>query len=346
MFIRYLLKYVILSVVFYSLIIISVCGEERPLEPYNTELYFYQINFDLDGRIKTDSSYGLVNLNFDRTTDILYFNLVVNDNWIVENIPILSFELAGDRQSRFIMFDLGIEDGNNVDKLDYAYSLTKETISERPDNIKSKQVGDYEVIFYSGLFDEPFNLFKIGVVMGGAVSSYLLQDENFPNQESGKKECVPTAVSNSLRYLNSKFNLGLTDDQVSIAKMKYATRWNGGCSSDWWRYKKDFMEVNNYPINTERMGGDYSTMFDRAGEALEDGKDVELCFDKHCVAVIGITKTGDTTYSVDIVHDIQQGRDGGTVIETVTFDYNTGKFTSGVVSNGQKFGYFIVESKK
>ncbi|MGQ9706716.1 MAG: hypothetical protein ACUVWP_06930 [bacterium] len=150
-----------------------------------------------------------------------------------------------------------------------------------------------------------------------------------------------------MKYLNDLYNLGLNDDQTSVATMKKATRWNNGCGDDWWKYKNDYMNALGYPINTEKIVGDQTTIFDRAGTAIKEGKDVELCLSGHCVAVLSITKTGEYTYSVDIVHDNKQGKVGGTVIETITYDSRTNKFTGGGrFINGKKFKFFVVESKK
>jgi hypothetical protein len=350
-------KIILLSFVISYFLLFMVCGEEKPVNPYNANLVFYQIDYDLDGQITKDSSNGSVVLTFDTSSDILYFNLVVDDNWVIQNIPAISYEWEGDRQSRFITFDLGVDEGNNITEFEYAFSLTKDIITVKQDKFQTVNVGDYNVIFYSGLPEEPIFNFKFNTMVGGIVKDYSLQDEKFPNQQCEKNECVPTAVSNSLKYLNNMYNLGLTDDQMSIATMKKATRWNNGCGDDWWSIKDGYMKSNNYPINTEKIEGDQTTMFDRAKTAIEEGKDVEMCLSGHCVAVVGITKTGEYTYSVDIAHDNQQGvgpgedekkcPNGGTVIETITYDSRTNKFTGGgKYINGKKFKFFVVESKE
>ncbi|MFH4263675.1 hypothetical protein WAJ43_22790, partial [Acinetobacter baumannii] len=59
-----------------------------------------------------------------------------------------------------------------------------------------------------------------GPLMGGAVSGGKCTLEKFPNQECGKFECVPAAVSNSLSWLNQSRALGIPAEKISIEKMK------------------------------------------------------------------------------------------------------------------------------
>ncbi|MGQ9706715.1 MAG: hypothetical protein ACUVWP_06925 [bacterium] len=115
-------------------------------------------------------------LNFDTTSDILYFNLVINEDWVVQNIAAISYEWSGKRQRRFLTFDLGVDDGTDVSELEYAFSLTKDVLTVQPDKFQTVDVSNYEVIFYSGLPEEPVDLFKMGLIFGGYISDYYVQD--------------------------------------------------------------------------------------------------------------------------------------------------------------------------
>lgn len=56
--------------------------------------------------------------------------------------------------------------------------------------------------------------------------SWAARASNFgvPNQEVGNNECVPGAISNSLKFLQMQ-GLKLPDDKISIDAIKPATGW-------------------------------------------------------------------------------------------------------------------------
>lgn len=314
---------------------------------YEAELTFEQIDFYWDKEEIVNSSWGSVTVEYAGTGEILYFNLAVDQRWVIQNMPVLGYE--GD-QSITYSFDLDVPDGKDVRELTYAFNMTESVLDSMPGDFRPATVGDRAVDIKSGLAGKKtFRDEGPRVIIGAAVVQSAKHTQAFPNQECGDKECVPAAVSNSLKFLNKKDKLKLTEEQTSIEEMKKATDWSkgcciwGGCGLDWWKKKKKYMQDNKYPITTDSVGN-----FDKVITEIKRGQDVELCLDHHCVAVVGISKLKDGRYSIDIVHDTEQGKAGGTIKETIFYDPKTKKFSGGVKgwANGDEFHYFVVECPK
>jgi len=346
-FLRIILSSLVVSV----FLLFLVCGEEKPVNPYNAELTFEQMDFDLDGEITENSSWGYVTLTFDGSPDVIYFNLVVDSRWVIQNIPVLSTEGEGIKQAQTVAFDLGVADGTKVSEIEYSFTLNNDIIDEKPDYTQTSPVTDGLIVFYSGFTGEVYETKKPPPPPPELscdkhrVKDWAMHKDKFPNQECGEKECVPAAVSNSLKFLNSKYNLGLTDEQTGIGKMKDATGWSSGygCDKDnWWTQKNEYMMNNHYPITTTQ-----TNKFDDVLQAIKDGKDVELSYDSHCVAVVGIAKIEDGNYILLIAHDKAQNDDsekGRAKPEIIKYDSTTKTF-SGTDWAGKSFNYFVIEAK-
>lgn len=327
-------------------------NDSEDVNPHNATLEFEQIDFDLDGNITTNSSWGSMVLTYDGALDILYFSLAVDSRWVIQNIPVLSHEGEGVTQSITLTFDLGVSADADVTELEYAFNLTTTVLDLMPSDFQAAPVGDRSVVFYSGGEGEGTDAGEPPPkVEGGEVEKSAKHEEEFPNQECGKKECVPVAVSNSLQFLNKKYDLGLGGEgkEIDIGTMKEATGWieGGGCVPSWWKDKKRYMEGNNYPITTDMV-----TDFEQIIKEIERGQDVELNvvdltrLRAHCAAVVGIAKLKNGKYSIDIVHDTKQGEPGGTIKETVIYDPDTEKFKGGMLVDGADLNNFVVECPK
>jgi len=228
-------------------------------------------------------------------------------------------------------------------------------------------VFDQEVVLSSGIAGQEIPAIQPAkpLVGGAAVSAKKHAHSNFPNQECGKDECIPAAVSNSLKFLNKKHNMGLNDNDLSTAKMKDATNWGtkkiggvivgtggwidhnnarpAGERNAWWEDKKAYMEKNNIPVTTRKI-----TDLSKLAAEIDAGQDVELMGDWHCAAIVGITDLGGGKYKIDVAHDKQQGvTPGGLTTEPITYDPVTKKFKgSPGWFDGSSFRYAIVECPK
>ncbi|UCG56606.1 MAG: hypothetical protein JSU70_17295 [Phycisphaerales bacterium] len=328
-------------------------------------LVFAQMDFDLDGMIYTDTEWGAVDFSFVGQEPIMYFNLAVNGTWQVQNIPVLSIEGVDVEQTMTYHFDLGTDRGINVDGLNYDYVFTPDIIDTMPARSIPATVVEREVVFSPGAIETEIvsmSLVSAKPLIGGAAKTptkYAHKD--FPNQECDANECSPTAVSNSLKFLNKKWSLGIKDDKLTIDEMKKATNWGEkkiggkvvgtGCWIDpdsgrpagernaWWEDKKKYMKDNKYPITTRKI-----TDLAKIVDEIKDGQDVELQGDWHTAAIVGITDLGGGKFSIDVAHDTEQGKAGGTKTETITYDPNTKEFSgSPGFFDGSSFRYAVVE---
>jgi len=298
-------------------------GTKAFIVPGQPVLTFNQQNFDLGGVVTTDSDWGSVDLTFTGDPEILYFNLAVNGTWQVENIPVVSNQGVGVPQTMTYSFDLGVPPGTDVTNIQYDYSLTPTVQAAMPGGSLPASVTDRWIVIDSGIQLQPIPPVPAATPLGGGGTPVAhTHGTKFPNQDCGVNECVPAAVSNSLKFLNDKHNLGLTDAQTSIATMRGATGCGpNGAPVNWYDYKDAYMQANGYPVTTTVVN------VSDIGDEIDKGQDVELTGDWHCAAVVGTTDLGGGKSSIDVAHDTKQGQAGGTKTETVTYDSTTGKLS-------------------
>jgi len=323
-------------------------GTKSLIMPAPPELRFDQIDFNIQGISTPNSSWGACDLTYTGSEDMMYLNLDVNGNWRVQNVPVMSGDGVGKRQTVRFDFDLGVPSGTNVSNLQYRYSLTSGTLPGAPPGKPVwAGVGDVIVKMNSGIKGATMPQPGMAPLLIGTDSLWIaVARVLFPNQECPNVgECVPTAVSNSLKYLNTAFGLGMTDAQMSIDTMKTATGYDPspppGCYSNWPDTKNAYMGANGYPINTTTTNN-----WDDVVTAWEDGADVELRSPTHCAAVTAISKGADGKYTITVAHDTNPGNAGGTTTQTVVYDPATGTFTGGAGFDGQTPRPTCIETAK
>ena len=331
-------------------------------------LSFTQLSYVLDDTPAwADTEYGCVKFEYTGQDLIWYLNLNVNGSWQVQNLPITSPEGVGVTQMLGVDFDLGVDRYTPVTTLDYAYTFTSAVATTMPAGATSAAVAP-ETIAQSGGMDDGVMFDDLPParphVGGEAIDPVRHVVTGMPNQQCGRRECVPAAVSNSLHFLREVKGLELTDEQISIYAMKAATGWNPltGCRAyetethfgtvyAWWQTKKTWMEGNGYPITTRMM----TDMNDLKAE-IDDEQDIELIYswknsdDKKCshaVNVKSITPLEDGKYSLVISSDWDQPNSSeGCYDIAATYDSESGMldldFDTG--RHGiRKFEYAVVE---
>ncbi len=328
-------------------------GRKSLVFPADAAARFEQVNWNLDGVVTPDSEWGSLDLTFSGSDEVQYLNLSVNGSWQVQDLPLLSVGGTSGPKTMNIMFDLGVPSGVPVGNINYGYTITRQPQYAVPPSTRAAVVGDRDFELYNGL--EPGTIAgnpePATPMKGDKADKSAKHSKPFPNQECGKNECVPAAVSNSLQFLNSQHSLGMDAGAIDIGDMKSATGWTaGGCGYNWYNLKAAWMAEKNLPINTSAKLASAGINMDDVISDIQNGKDVELVATSpkgggHCVAVTGCTKNADGTYSVTISHDTEQGKAGGTKTETVTYDPATGKFTGGSL-NGWSLHHVVTESPK
>lgn len=307
-----------------------------------TFFFLHQLSFNLDGNVTNNSDWGSVTMELPGgSTGVRYFNMRVGDNWVARNLPVPPDSFFD------ITYRVDFENapGTAINNIQAFPLLSDEPLETAPPVIYILPVGQDNVIFNSGLFDFPIELFTPGILNGGpaqnANSAGLKNyDSSTQNQEAGENECVPVAASNSLKYLDANSDKDISATS-SIQNMKDATGWTAeGCGVDWADSKNNYMGAHNHPVSTTN-----TTSFETALQAIKDGKDVELSGGWHAAMVVGITKMDDGKWAVGIAHDTKQGEAGGTKIETIIYDPATGKFSgSPGFFDGSIFRFFTIEA--
>ena len=322
-------------------------GTEELDDPVYT-IMFNQIDFEIDGNYILDSTWGeaVIAYELGTTFDTYYLNLAVEERWVFENIPI---GMSGPQDTLTLDFDLAVENGIDVTLLYYACEITSDPLEFPPTDYVPIDVLDRGSIIYSGEIDHLITFTIPGPIIGFLpVDGAWHNKSDIYNQECGVAECVPAAISNSLKFLKKKHNMSMDDVNISIAKMKTATGWtaNGAPAgaNPWWERKKKYMEDNDYPIETTIHDDDVD--LDDIIKEIRRGQDVELRVPGHAAMVTGITKLANGKYIFAITHDTKQGEAGGTETQLSGYDPTTKKFTGGKWIDGKALSKIVVECPK
>lgn len=319
---------------------------------------FYQNDIDLGKGTEINSDWGTLKIKHSGFNRMKYVNLSVSTPgtttiWQIENMPLWTIGNAGVVQSMSYYFDIG-DKGIDVATLNYGLEITDDPLMLPPPITSSAVVSDQFSKIYNGMGD-------IGRIYGAAdvqaagpnvgkasdvpaidTTKHLLKDP-MPNQESKLYECVPTAVSNSLKYLKKHFELEFDSNYTSIDSAKKMVKFgenfpNGTSLLHWAEYKAAYMESKSIPITTRRIdSADVSGRIASLIQEIDDGQDIELNIEViiddttygHAVNLVGIQRLGNGRYNFIIQNDIAQDAAGGVEQETLVYDTTSNKFTSG-----------------
>jgi hypothetical protein len=331
-------RFVVTAFVIGVLLTIPSCDEEDEKDPFNVSYEIHQLEFFWVNREEPFSPWGSVTLGYEHASTPLYFNLAVGKRWVVRNVPVPP---STERAYYTFGFDLGVTKGTEVTAVEYAYELTSDVLTTMPGDFERAPVTERLVVVSPGFLEgTPILRDPPDAEFGDAVVDSAFHTGEFPNTGAGDKECVPVAVSNSLKFLNAKYELGLTEDEMRIPTMKKATGWDPrGCGYEWYKTKDQYMRDNGYGVTTRKV-----TDFDQIIKEIKAGQDVELCGDWHCAAVTGIAKLANGKYVIYVAHDTAQGERGGEIYEKIMYDPETEKFEgSPGFFDGSGFSYFVVE---
>ena len=331
---------------------------------------FYQRNFNFGGPTEFNSDWGAMKLIFTGFPGTKYLNLSTASTgtttmWQIENVPLSSFSDPGIIQEQLFSFDIGIK-GVDVTSIDYGLQITDFPLDFPPPLSSNAKVTDDDVVFLSGAADSnrvigvPKSREAVplkGKEEGVMPDTGLHQVNDFPNQECGPHECVPAAISNSLKFLRKKHSLDFDSNFTKLDSAKKAVKFgedfpDGTSLFHWEEYKRDYMEKNKIPITTRTKDTSYMTSL---GEELDNNQDVELAveirvidpvthdtaYGDHCVNVTGFKRMGNGKFQLTVQSDLLQGQTGGNITETLEYDSTTNKFTSGCILDWYVFKIVI-----
>ncbi|MBV6457562.1 MAG: hypothetical protein HONBIEJF_00675 [Fimbriimonadaceae bacterium] len=296
--------------------------------PADSSFEVFQLDIKSDKGFIKDSEWGRFRFRHDGFPTVMYLNAVIDGAWVISNQPIFSVEGVGAAQSVDVQFNLMSPRGVDRTSVMFGGSLTPTPIGAPPSMTGPLPVFEDIEIIYSG-------------IKGGGTEPEFAPpplpppppppgeddktNEDFPNQEAGKNECVPAAVSNSLNFLAASNGIGAMDPaMISIEALKPWLGWTaGGCGFSWWQGKDNYMKRRKFPIKTRKIDGDgLDDVYD-----VMPGADVEIILSgtgggmAHMVAVTGIQPNGYGGYSVQVAHDRNQesktdGTEGTDTLET------------------------------
>ncbi len=310
------------------------------------EATFSQLDIDFDrGRVFVeDSNWGKLEIKFFGSPDFMYLNVSATGNWVIQNIPVVSIEGAGILQSMVYYFFLGIDSGQRIERLNYGLTLISAVRTSPPPQTQVASLQHASVVFASGLREREAEFHDAsiaGFLVGAeAQSSEKLIHEGVPNQKARLNECVPVALSNSLKWLK-KQGVALTDAEASIANMKQVVKWTpAGAGQQWVELKKKFRPDLITTRTTQEI--------EKVIEAFKAKCDVELSAGPHVAAVAAITPEKDGTFSMDMANDAMQGPPGpGTPEnlppETITYDPKKRTVKGHPIWGNGKVSHFIIE---
>ncbi len=320
-----------------------------------TGLRFSQIDFEQGGDSVYNSDWGSVQLDFESKPDFQYFNLVVNGDWQIQNIPIASLAEECVIESMTLNFNLGNLVGDDVVTIDYVASLTDNVLlSGPPGSATTVNVMDRAVTV--GGLAGPVGLIPTATPLIGWLPIDWAFNKGIGNQDVGVDECVPGAFSNSLQWLNKENSLGIPANVISNNSLKNPTGWTapatdtggnpvpgtGGTGVDAWQGKRDALSPHG--VSTKYLPAS-ATNADSVIDEIEEGQDVELWGHHHAAVISGMVKHLDGTYTIYVTHDTQQGQNGGTVTEAITYDPATGQLQGGAPGffGGYSIRGFVIE---
>lgn len=352
------------------LIIFSFITSLIPQNINSQIIKFYQFDINLDSVIQINSDWGGMEVKYDSFPGSMYINLSIDapgitTQWQIQNV--LVSKQGSDSDNVLIYFDIG-DTSVEVGNLNYGYSITPYPINTPPEINSTAVVYNSIIVINSGLFESVYdkpgieellfdNEFEKAVpTIGGEAEKEGKIDNNFRvNQEAGKNECVPAALSNSVKFLNNLYQLGIPAWKTSIEFMKYACAFtNNGVPLNFPDIKRNWFALNNIPITTR----EYKPPLDlnKIICELNDNQDVEITVQRlyphwlwgtlqksgHTAQISGITDIGDGYYEFEISHDRNQNEPGGRQRDFSIYDTRTNSFISGIFKKYNLGIYHIV----
>ena len=299
-------------------------------------LRFAQQDYILESNTIVNSDRGRLDFTYMGAPKILYFNLNVNDNWQIVNMPLPSLNGPNVEQTLTLTFPIAGSIGIDVTSILYGFRLSDTVLTSMPPLSRQASVYSDTVLFCRGYGDTTFLAPQPAAPLIGdrSFDTTIVVIPGFPNQDCGRFESVPAAVSNSNLYLNLRHSLGIDEADLSIAEMKEIVGFvpNSG-SPNWVANKRQAMQERRLPIGTELISG-----LSQLRDLLTDRNVVEIDVAitangksmVHSVPVLGIVRLYNGNFVFYIAHDTKQGPGNyGTKIEAVVYDINQAKFAGG-----------------
>lgn len=260
---------------------------------------FTQRTVVLDGVAQERSDWGAVAVRYRSRDRIAYFNLAVDERWVVRNAPLFPPHGRGALEVLFY-FDLGRKPGFRTLRLRAATSVAFKPAKAAPSKYRTVRVGAQTERWWTNFVDEPFP--ALGdppqAYEGGRVGGVFYCRRDYPNQPCRKNECGPTAVSNSLQWLNREYGLGVDPAKLTIDYWNKALGNTGqGLTHGAWAHAKTTFvddKANGLPIDSRAVIGahakealeEFNGKTDKQGKPIGSPQAIEIDAGGHIAAVV------------------------------------------------------------
>jgi hypothetical protein len=260
---------------------------------------------------------------------------------VLTNVPMISFQRpsAAEIQHTSVYFDFHVPAGIQVSTLSYGSSFTTEPVTVAPTTGYLATVlaahdrfscADVCCESLADLHPVADMRFAAPAVLDGSQVAWL----SAPRLEQELSESVPAAVAAAATCLDATHGLGIPPAYLSIEEMKAHVGWAGdGVDSlppepPWW----DLLAADlvNAPWHMQvawvpdpGTGAGRESAFDALLEALRQGGTAILWSTCQAACVTSCVKfedEGRRYFALTVVHDLQQGTNGGVLEELVVYD--------------------------
>jgi hypothetical protein len=323
--------------------------------PPGFEAAFSRRRIVLDGVAQERSDWGAVAVVYATADSILYLNVAVADNWFIRNAPLFPSTEAATLET-LVYFDLATIAQVEVGELNVAISAGS-FLSTAPAVFRPVPLTQEVELYWTNFVNQPFAPLAPPPSghQGGAFPGLVFCRKDYPNQPCGKNECGPTAVSNSLQWLNREYNLGIDPKKLTIDHWKGPLGWDptGGVThGEWANLKKAYVDkkANGLPIDSSKVGGGHVALvqkeFDGTGPTRR-AQAVEVDMGSHVGSVTCIGGPDNKgNYTMNVASDTkQQGQagPGNPQVQQVVITPN-GEVVSGPPwAQGEKVQNFVVQ---
>jgi hypothetical protein len=265
------------------------------------------------------------------TPTLRYLNLSLNSDWVVQNAPILPTLYQVRRHRQLVYFPLADEDERDVR---FGARLTTAPLGRAPRATEKARLRGRSESYYTGVHDTtmPGPAVSPPRFQGAPLVEVVACRLDYPNQPCGKNECGPAAVSNSLKWLDKHYGLGIPAAKLTINAWKKILDWagDGVKNGQWANLKVNYCndKNNRLPIDSTKLPG---AQVAKALKEFKRGQAVEMFVGNHITALICMGQDSDGNYVVNAISDAAQegqGKAGKPVSQLIHVDSN-GRTISG-----------------
>lgn len=284
-----------------------------------------QIDYYQDGSLAVaNSEWAELTVDFTPSSSFQYLNVVIdpgtsNERWAVQNMILAPSSLVGSGPfSTTVQLDLGVARGTDIGSLNIGYSFSNDA-SGAPGALTNARVdvGNTSNIVNSGV---PSGAVGAGALNAGStplfpwggapVLSDLTWHDKMPNVVQETNYCGPGSAANSLHWLNTINNFGLTQSLTDTMKELAPTMGNnhdGNWDGEEVQGKLKFIRDHNLGVEVHYVGGetlptvgnytdpngngaarnDGAVTWDWLVNEMRKGQDIEIMTRTHWVVVEG-----------------------------------------------------------